>query len=174
MANFISISDINTISDPVYVLVAGGIAVGKSTVVERELTIPIMDIDTVMAEMGFSKYNKKNYSAAMKTITEQVEDMLDRKQSMVAMGTASNLQFSIDRLFGAKQLGYTTALLYIDAPISQAIDQNDKRKQQKQRAISSEQEYKIRRTNVGAANTVAALKDTTLVDYFVHYMNHES
>ena len=169
----LQIDDIDSLPFPVYVLVAGGIGVGKTHVVRKNIRdIQVMDLDDVMEELGHRKYDSRNTSEAMNIITERVEAVLERCESMVAMGTSANLPFSIDRLYGAKNRGYKTVLLHVDASIEQAVYQNELRREKGQRAVGPEESYKIHRTNQGAANTVATLKDTDLVDYFIHHINN--
>lgn len=174
MTQRVDITDINTIvsvsDSPIYVLVAGGIGAGKSTVVQQHVNMPIMDIDDVMDELGYKEYTHAQTAEAMEIITKRVEDVLDKKESMVAMGTSANLSFSIDRLYGAKQRGYKTVLLWVDTPVDLAIKQNCIRREANRRAVRLEEEYKIERTSIAAANTVASLKRTMLVDYYVHYV----
>lgn len=172
MSKKIDITDIDQLSeDPVYVLVAGGFAVGKTYIVEKYVTrFPIMDIDETMAKLGFVNYTSQEFGQAMAVITEQVLEMTGRGESLVAMGSASRLDFAINRLHAAKLKGYTTVLLYIDAPLEQASEQNKARIAAGGRGLKNK-EYKIRSSNQGAAKTVASLRDTDLVDYFVHYDN---
>ena len=172
MSKKIDITDVDLLTEnSIYVLVAGGFAVGKSHIVEKYVTrFPIMDIDNTMKELGFVDYTSQEFGEAMKVITEQVLEMTARGESLVAMGSASKLDFAINRLHAAKLKGYTTVLLYIDAPLEQASMQNKARIAAGRRGLKNK-EYKIRNSNQGAAKTVASLRDTELVDYFVHYDN---
>ncbi len=157
---------------PIYVMVAGGMAAGKSYIVSKYIeTIKVFDIDDTMTDMGFIEYTDEQFSQAMKNISIQIEKHMTDHKSMVAMGTSSNISTAINRLYEAKQKGYTTVLLHVDASIEQSIKQNNERLEQGKRGVSKVEEYKIERTNVGAANTVATLRETALVDYFAHYIN---
>lgn len=169
---YINIDQIESVTtDPLYVLVAGGIASGKTTHVNKHIkNIPVMDVDDIMSEMGFKDYSPYQLSIAMQKISESIKDMMLRKESLVSMGTAANLQFTIDRLHWAKMAGYSTVLLYIDTPLAQAIKQNDHRVSLGGRGITA-QKHKIEKSNAGAAKTVATLKNTALVDYFCHHQN---
>lgn len=177
MSEFISINDIDklrrTMTTPLYIMVAGGMAAGKTHVVSRYLseTIEIFDIDETMTDMGFVEYTDEQFSAAMDKITKQIDRHMRMFRSMVAMGTSSNISTAINRLYEAKRVGYKTVLLHIDASVEQSIKQNNERLAQGLRGVSKAEEYKIERTNVGAANTVATLRETELVDYFAHYVN---
>lgn len=175
MSKKIDITEVDLLSeDPIYVLVAGGFAVGKTYIVEKYVTrFPIMDIDKTMEELDFVNYTSNEFSQAMVIITEQVLELMDRKESLIAMGSASKLDFAINRLHAAKLRGYTTVLLYIDAPLEQASEQNKARLAAGKRGLKN-QEYKIRNSNQGAARTIASLRDTDLVDYFVHYDNRRN
>jgi len=96
---------------------------------------------------------------------------MNREASMVAMGTASNTTLAIDRLYAAKMKGYVTVLVHIDAPVSQAMEQNHYRIKKGERGVSQADEHKIETTTSGAAQTVALLRESALVDYFVYYNN---
>lgn len=155
-----------------YILIAGGMGAGKSYVIENNVkSIPIMDVDYTMQELGFTQYTKEEFSIAMKQIAEEIDAMMRAGKSFVAMGTSSHLPFAIDKLFNAKMKGYTTALVHIDTPIEQAIQQNRERVAQGKRGVKLSDEYRITKTTMGAANTVANLKDTALVDFFIYYRN---
>lgn len=168
----IEIDDIDALPFPIYVLVAGGIGAGKTRVVHENIhDIKVFDLDDVMEELGYTQYKPECTSVAMGLIAERIKKHMDTKQSMVAMGTAANLGFSIDRLHWAKMMGYQTVLLHIDATAQQSIKQNAQRRSQGQRAVSPSEEYRIPRTTRDAANTVATLRDTVLVDYFCYYRN---
>lgn len=157
---------------PFYILIAGGMAVGKTHVVSEHIKrIPFFDIDEIMINRGFLEYTREQFAIAMEEITKLVEDQMDHKASMVAMGTASNTTLAIDRLHAAKMKGYKTVLIHIDAPVSQAVKQNILRIQKGERGVSKSDEHKIEKTVTGAAQTVAVLRESSLVDYFVYYNN---
>lgn len=170
------IDDLVVLNDrePLYVLIAGGIAVGKTHIIRQNVKhVPIMDLDEGMERLGFTDYDDATQTgAAMKLITAEVEAIKARRQSMIAMGTASDLTFSINRLLWAKQDGYKTLLFHITAPLSQAVRQNRERIAAGLRGVKLEQaDRKIRESIEGAARTVAALRYTALVDYFGEYNN---
>lgn len=172
MTKQINIEKIDYLSKPLYVLTVGGMAVGKSFVVSRFIkTIPVMDVDDIMKQLKYVDYSRAHFSKAMKLIAEKIKTAMDNKESIIAMGTSSDLSFSIDKLFNAKMNGYTTVLLFIDASYEQAVRQNEERKEKGERAVAAEKGYRIRQTNTGSANTYAILKDTNLVDFCVHYVN---
>ena len=176
MTKIIAIEDIDKLSEtrtfPLYVLVAGGMAVGKTYIVTEKInSIKIFDIDEVMAEMEFTDYNHEQFEKAMNVMIPMIESHMNKKKSMIAMGTASDVIIAVDRLFAAKQNGYETILLYIEAPIDQSLVQNKDRMSRGERGVSKDNEFKIKKTNKGAANTVDLLKESNLVDFFVHYDN---
>lgn len=157
---------------PLYVLMSGGFAVGKTHIAKTFIDyLPIMDLDDVMIEMGFHEYTPKNISYAMREISNRIEQLMKRKDSFIAMGTASNVVFSINRLFNAKMKKYTTALIFVDAPVDQAQKQNKLREARGERFVRPEDTHKIQKTNFDSEGTVAILKHTDLVDYFIHYEN---
>jgi predicted kinase len=162
----------NLQSRPRYVMIAGGIASGKNHVVKEHIhSIKIMDVDDVMERMSYTDYTGVQFHHAMQIIGKEIDMMMGRKECLIAMGTSSNLGNAINRLHYAKMMGYTTILAYIDAPVEQAVSQNTERREKGKRFVTDEEARKIERTNTGAAQTVAALKDTALVDYFAHYLN---
>ena len=166
------ITEIDHLPKPLYVLVAGGIAVGKTHVIKKSIhTLDIMDIDDVMEELGHQEYNDENYREAMDIISSRFDVKMANKESLIAMGTAANFPFTVERLYNAKQAGYQTCLLYITAGRQQAMDQNRLRRQQRKRALTVEEEYKIIHTGELAKTNVHFLKDTILVDYFCHFDN---
>ena len=176
MTKFIGIDHIDNLSksghDNLYVLIAGGMAAGKSFVVNSTIkTIPIFDIDDIMIKREFLEYTRDQFAMAMDEISKMVDSHMESKLSIVAMGTASNTTVAIDRLHAAKMKGYTTILVHIDAPISQAIEQNVHRLKKGERGVALSEEHKIERTSIGAAQTVAILRESLLVDYFVYYNN---
>lgn len=169
----ITITTVDTLASPVYVLVAGGIAIGKTHVVDEFIkTIPIMDIDSVMDELGLKEYNKENFDKAMAIISERFDVMMAKKESLVAMGTAMNLPFSINRLYNAKMMGYTTVLLHVVGSVGQEYDQNEERRKQGQRAVKADELHKIKDSIDGSSATVKVLRKTDLVDYFIGHFNH--
>lgn len=188
MTDFIKITEIDELesirpfedgdhprSQPLYVMVAGGMGAGKSHVVEQHVKdIDIFDIDIVMNRMRFFDYTEDQFSVAMEVIAEEIEEQYRERKSMVAMGTASYLTGAIDRLHAAKMQGYRTILVHVDAPVYQAILQNTLRMDQGLRGVKKSDEYKIERTTNGAARTVSILRESALVDYFVYYNNHRN
>lgn len=127
-----------------------------------------------MERMGFLEYTDEQFSAAIETITWEIEEQYRERDSMVAMGTASNPTMAIDRLYAAKMNGYRTILVHIDAPIYQAVLQNKMRMDSGKRGVKKSEEHKIARTSTGAARTVSLLRESALVDYFVYYNNHRN
>ena len=157
---------------PLYVLIAGGIAAGKNHVVHQHLpTIPVMDVDHVMEANGWTDYDGDEYKQAMAIIRERIEERMAARQSLIAMGTAANLPFTVDRLHNAKLLGYTTVLLHVDAPEHQALAQNEERRLKGKRAVPNHLKYRILETYRDSRRTVELLRDTVLVDFHVHHVN---
>ena len=142
----ISIGQLNTLEDPVYVLIAGGVGAGKSYVLS------------------------KNTSKAMAITKKKVLDMLDSGESFIHMGTSANLNATINKLKVAKDKGFTTVLLFIDTPPEQAIENNKERVTKGGRGDTIP-DHKFQRTYDGAKNTFDNLKNDDLVDYVIHYDN---
>jgi len=177
MAKFIKIDQIDVLEAaefvaPLYVMVAGGMGAGKSFIMEKHVkSLTMVDIDEVMVKLGFTEYTPAQFAIAMKTVSEQMYRHMKKFTSVIAMGTASKLPTAINRLYDAKNKGYETVLVHVDTPIDQAVMQNRTRLVYGTHGVSDENEYKIRQTAIGAANTVATLRETNLVDYFVFYDN---
>src|SRR5574344_415434 len=112
---------------PIYVMVAGSVGSGKSYVVERDLDIHTIDPDKFTVELGDGVYDGKNVAKSMAMVKKAVAERLDKKLSFLQQGTAANLQSTINKFKVAKEKGFITVLLYIDAPIEQAIAQVEKR-----------------------------------------------
>lgn len=156
----------------VYILVAGGIGAGKSHVVHHNLPdVPVMDIDDEMARLNLTMYNEKNLLIARKSLSERIDRMKEQRQSLIAMGTAGDTTFTINRLFWAKRDDYKTVLLHITCPIEQAVEQNRVRLEQGRRAVPREDEYLLTRTMTESEVTVSIVKHTDLVDHYVHVDN---
>lgn len=179
MTKFIDIDQIDVLEKnkrvPLYVMIAGGMGAGKSYIIEQKIhSICLLDVDKIMIKLGFLEYTREQFNEAMKQISLLFDHYMAAQTSVIAMGTASTVSTAIDRLYGAKMMGYDTILVYIDAPVEQAISQNRERIKNGYRGVSKADEHKIERTSIGAANTVAVLRETTLVDYFVYYNNTRS
>jgi predicted kinase len=157
---------------PRYVMIVGGIASGKNHVIHQHIrTIPVMDVDDIMESRGFTDYSGHHFAEAMKEIGSVIVEMMAGRKCLIAMGTSSNLTNAINRLHSAKMAGYSTVMAYIDAPVEQCLAQNAERRGKGKRFVADEELRKIERTNVGAAQVAATLRDTVLVDFYAHYLN---
>jgi hypothetical protein len=174
-SKLIGIDDIDKLAAEcrLYILVAGGIAVGKTHVVREHIhAIPVMDVDDVMGELGYWDYtNHDQFSEAMNIIGSRIIGLMDEGKSLISMGTGSHLPFAVDRLLRAKLRGYITVLLHIEAEPGQQDMQNEERRLKHKRYVRPEQHARIAETRIGAAEVVKLLKDTELVDFFAHYQN---
>lgn len=175
MTQFLKIAiELAAMTGPTYILIAGGIATGKSHVIKEYLPgILVMDIDDYMERLGFSDYNfhGTEYSVALRQITEDIKRLLDTKETFVSMGTAADTKFTIDKLAGAKIAGFTTIVLHITCPLEQAISQNNFRRLAGKRAVSDTDLHLLEQTKRKSAETVSCLRDTILMDYLVEYDN---
>ena len=160
-------------NEPFYVMIAGGMSAGKSFIINKFVeSIDIFDIDETMEELGFRDYTSEQFSVAMDVISEKIDIQFKERESMIAMGTASNPTIAIDRLFAAKMNGYQTILVHIDTPVNQSILQNKQRLDNGQRGVKKSDEHKIERTTTGAAQTVSFLRESALVDFFIYFNNY--
>jgi len=156
---------------PTYILVAGGIGVGKSHVLSKYISkIPIVDIDNEIAKLALS-YTHENLLIARKSINKKIDFLKANHESFVAMGTAADTAFTINRLLWARDDNFHTVLLHITCPVEQAISQNEQRRNQGRRAVPIEDEYLITRTATESAVTVSIVSPTDLVDHYIHYDN---
>ncbi len=157
---------------PLYVLVAGGIACGKSHMVRKLLPdLPIMDVDHVMEAHGWTDYEGPQLEDAGALLLPLIEGHLQARRSFIAMSTSANLAFSIYRLHRAQQFGFRTLLLHIDAPLEQALAQNQERKNHGQRFVVKDLLPKIAQTTIKARENYQRLIDTGLVHYHASYWN---
>lgn len=169
----LDISELDSITDrPLYILVAGSAGVGKTTLFRKYCKkFSIMDIDDVIIELGGGEYSRKNTPAAIELITKRVFEMMENKESFVAMGTSSVLRMAIERLTNAKEMGYHTVLVHIWAPLDQIVRQNRERMELGGRGVAFDEEYKIKEMFDGSNKTVKFLKRSDLIDYFISYNN---
>ncbi len=141
---------------PIYVVVAGSVGSGKSYVVERDLDIHTIDPDKFTVELGDGVYDGKNVAKSMAMVKKAVTERLDKKLSFLQQGTAANLQSTINKFKVAKEKGFITVLLYIDAPIEQAIAQVEKRVAAGGHGDTIDRK-KVENTSAGAKLTFRAL-----------------
>jgi len=174
MPENISLDSIQMLKErPRYILTAGGIGSGKSYTLRLYApSIPVMDVDDVMAHLGFTDYNNHdNFSLAMDIISGRINTMMLHRECLIAMGTSSSMHYTINKLFWAKQKGYTTVLVHIDAPVGQCLAQNEERRLKGKRAVEPKDLGRIEQTCIGSALVAATLSKTDLVDYFCHHQN---
>ncbi len=187
----IQITDIKNINTakPLYILIAGAIGAGKSTVVSKYLpTIEVVDPDIYTMQLGRGVYDEKNVATSMAMVKSVVNQKLSGNETFIQQGTSANLQSSLNKMMNAQKNGFTTILLYIDTPLEKSIENVANRKDRN--IIPS---YKVKRTHDGAlltyqlfTNTVEdvsrvipALQNTllteeaaqALTDYTIHYKN---
>lgn len=157
---------------PEYILVAGGIGVGKTYVVKQNFPgIQIMDLDNEMKRLSLTEYTKENMLTARESLSNRIGDKMANRESLVAMGTAADTAFAINRLLWAKEAGYTTTLVHVTCPLSQAIAQNRHRAAMGRRAVPEEDEYLLARTMTSSELTVGIVRYTDLVDNYKHFDN---
>lgn len=155
----ISMSFLNSLvkgSKPVYVIVAGSVGSGKSFVVKRDLDIKTIDPDEFTMDLGKGVYDGKHVAKSMAMVRKAVNDSLNKKETFLQQGTAANLQSTINKLKKAKEKGFTTVLLYIDAPIEQALKQVKKRVSSGGHGETIDVK-KVKNTSAGAKLTFRAL-----------------
>lgn len=185
----IQITDIKNISKPLYILVAGAIGAGKSTVVSKYLSeIEVVDPDIYTMQLGSGVYDDKNVATSMAMTKAMVKQMLEGDKSFIQQGTSANLQSSLNKMMEAKKKGFETVLLYVDTPLEKSIKNVANRTDR-----NSIPTYKVERTHNGALLTYQVFTDTikdmsrvipalqstlltteaaqALVDYTIHYKN---
>lgn len=145
-----------------YVVVAGSTGSGKSFIVNRDLPdINVIDPDEFTMQLGSGVYDGKNVAKSMAMVKKAVQERLSNKSTFLQQGTAANLQLTINKLKKAKESGFKTVLLYIDAPVEQAIKQIEKRVSSGGHGESIDIK-KVENTSAGAKLTFRALSG---VDY---------
>lgn len=134
---------------PLYVIVTGGIAAGKTFVVRNNLTrFKIADIDDYMDSNGFTNYDRDGveFRMVMDQINVDIQTYKKNKLNMVSMGTGANLDFLKFRLEEAIEHGHHTAILHVVAPVEQALSQNRERGEKGLRRVPDSQIEIIRNT----------------------------
>lgn len=157
----ISISQLDSITKkskkPVFILIAGSVGAGKSFVVNKNLpSVDTIDPDKFTVELGKGVYDGKNVAKSMAMVKKAVAERLDKKQTFLQQGTSANLQSTINKLKKAKEKGFTTVLLYVDAPIEQALKQVERRVQGGGHGDTIDRR-KVENTSNGARLTFRAL-----------------
>lgn len=163
--------------DPLYVLVAGGIGVGKSWLADRHLgTLALVDVDRFMEILGYTDYDPKGFQFrhAMDVTAKHVDELKAARSSLVAMGTCSDFPFARQRLEWAKADSYRTVLLHVTAPLDQAIRQNTQRRMAGKRAVAQHDEHPVISSSIErSGRTVETLLFgyTSLIDYHCPHSN---
>jgi len=155
----ISMSFLNSLikgSKPIYIIVAGSTGSGKSFVVKRDLDVKTIDPDDFTMKLGNGIYDSKNVAKSMSMVRKAVNDSLNKKETFLQQGTSANLQSTINKLKKAKEKGFITVLLYIDAPIEQALKQVKKRVSSGGHGASIDLK-KVKNTSAGAKLTYRSL-----------------
>jgi len=162
---------------PIYVLVAGGIATGKTHVVRQYIhEVEVIDVDDFMVKLGHTDYTPRGpqLEAAMNLTGDYIAEKKQRMESMVAMGTSANLDWAKYRLVEAKLDLYTTVLLHVTtATVEQAHAQNAYRRELGLRAVTDQDMPVIAKTRSASDETVRSLlrDHKHLVDYYVPHLN---
>lgn len=142
---------------PVYILVAGSVGSGKSFIVNKHLpTVKAIDPDEFTMELGKGVYDGKNVAKSMAMVRKAVSERMNQKKTFLQQGTSANLQATINKLKSAKDKGFITVLLYIDAPIEQALRQVKQRVEGGGHGASIDLR-KVENTSKGARLTFRAL-----------------
>ena len=188
----IKITDINTLKNenPLYILVAGAIGAGKSTIVSSYLNnFEVVDPDIYTTHLGNGVYNLKHVAQSMAMVKETVNHFLDKKASFVQQGTSANIKSTINKMIKAKEKGFTTILLYVDTDkyqcVTNVLNRNDRNEIPKEKILrtymGSNLTYKLMsadtsKTDIYIDNALTQLNTTikdiqSSVDYTVHYEN---
>ena len=122
-----------------------------------------------LKEIRYTRYISVTYVTYVTYV--RIDQLKEQRRSLIAMGTASDTTFTINRLFWAKHDGYKTVLLHITCPLEQARKQNRLRARKGQRAVPREDEYLLTRTMTESEVTVSIVRHTDLVDHYVHVDN---
>lgn len=161
---------------PTYILMAGGIATGKTHFAREHLDqFPILDIDDVMEEFGYTNYDKtgEEWLHAMEEISDRIIKMFSTNSSFIAMGTSSNLDATRERLIDARSRGYKTAICHITIPVkNRALEMNELRRSKNKRAVSIAELNIIHETLTNSTVTVATVEQEKLVDYLYVHVNN--
>lgn len=163
----INMSKLNTViktsKTPIYILVAGSVGSGKSFLVNRDLEVDTIDPDEFTMKLGNGVYDGKNVAKSMAMVKKAVTEKFNKKETFLQQGTSANLQSTINKLKKAKDSGFVTVLLYVDAPIEQAIKQIEKRVSGGGHGASINRK-KVEKTSAGAKLTFRALSGVDFED----------
>jgi len=167
----IEIDQINNLKDDkLFVSIGGGVAVGKSFVTKKFVTLPVIDVDNCVTEANSGTYDKKKLSEGRKLFNERMQNAFEGEESFVHMGTNANLNGTKKRLMIAKENGFTTVLVLIEAPIETAL------KRARQRVDESiRNEIPIERVYESMLDSLRVFhklnRNIELVDFFVNMKN---
>jgi len=104
---------------PILIILTGGIASGKSTAYKQYFSeMPILDID-LLTKGDFSKQTKKSIILQNKT-----EKEISGKNSLVYTKTGAFPEKILLNIRLAKQKGMKTAVIFVDTPLKQALQNN--------------------------------------------------
>lgn len=168
--NEVSISDIQKLKEPLFILSSGGTASGKSYTISKALHYPIIDVDEIRGKLDGGIYNQKFISPALKIYKQEIDKYLKSKQTVIVMSTSGDLLRAKKKLQEAKDSGFTTVMIFIDTPPAQAIINNKKRVNKGGHGITISDEQ-IKLSYQKSKDVFNKLKDDTVLDYCVHIKN---
>jgi hypothetical protein len=179
----IDVTDFNQIDNampiPLYVIVCGGIAVGKSHVVRRHFNsdrFVIADVDDYMTRQGFTDYDRQGvqFTLCMDQINTDIQRWKTERRSLISMGTGAHLDFFRFRLEEARRDRYRTAILHVKTDSTeQALRQNEMRRQRGEHAVGPEELHRIAETIERSADSVERIvrEHPDLVDFVCLHWN---
>jgi predicted kinase len=166
----IDMDHINILKDEkLFVTVGGGIAAGKSYWTERFVDLPVIDVDNFVAEIGGGVYHRENLSEGRKKFNKAMNSALVGENSFIHMGTNANFNGTKKRLELAKENNFTNILVLVETSEEKTLRQARKRFVEGYRNEIAES--RILQSRQDAIEVFNQLKETKLVDFYVHKIN---
>lgn len=161
-----SVADLKKHKKGLYVFVMGGSASGKNFWTEKNLSsLPLVDTDEVVKQITKPEDDpRKHLNKAIASVNKQIDKNLASDKSFVQTGTGANYKGLYNRLKKAKDAGFKTAVILIDADPKVAIERNKKRVAEGGHGATLPDE-KIIRTNKFARESYTQLLNSGIVDF---------
>jgi len=116
-------------SEPVFLFVMGATGSGKNYVVEKNFKgIDLADIDKYMAELAAGGGDERKFiSKAVDKANKLLQTNFEKKKSIIQVGTGGNMKGLENKLIKAREYGFKTAVIIVDAGIKKSMERNQAR-----------------------------------------------
>jgi len=148
--------------EPILIVLTGGIASGKSSIFKLYFSeLPVLDIDLL------TKGNISKIKSMSIVLQKQVEQKINNKESVVYTKTGACPEKIIKNIQLAKNKGMKTAVVFVDTPIEQALQNNIDRASKKDWHLIPEVD--VRLTNINARKNYKIYKEITDYNHIIKY-----